>query len=649
MRLAFYTACLCALISCAKSNETVTTQQQRGWLGTDPAQMDAAKPEPEANIMPGTYLAAGRLHEMQGALPKAVEQYQLALAGDPQNVGAMNRLAMVYSRMARFDEAQRTLERAVRIKPDSALLRNNLGYAFICTKNWPAAESEFREALRLDPGLHRARINLGLAIARQDRISEALTEFRGALPEADALYNLGLVLRGMQRYQEAADAFELVLERDSQFVAARQQLEELAPRLKAAASITVVDTPRVAVATQPAPAAPVTPGETPAAPVTQPAVEAPAPVAAAPEDDASYASVDDSYDATFVNDAAPVDSAERVDVIAHDAQEDNAPLAAADEEPQVAIEPAVAVQTNDQPEAATQTPEPAADVQLADAPVEPTPAAAVDETAEAAAAVNTAPEDVREWTVVAEVPEENEPAEPAQPAEQNPDEVAAQMASMQTAAPVAPEPATAVAISPEFTADLVPLVHSIATEAGDAAADDLTIGISTADCRTQSVQIAELGITPAQERTLAVAASIMREAAVPVSPRTNAPAAEVEPIDSAFADAYAVEGIDPDPGAWARQQQLTAQQNALNADANEAPAATVMLATARPQFVAPPAPEQGAPAGESETIDAQPEVFTIPAKFATYQPQDAAPNALLPIDDSNYFHFLLEGVEPQLN
>jgi len=235
-RFAVFAACGCALFSCSKNRETVSSQTQRNWVEADQAALSSAKLEPEANILPNTYLAAGRLHEMQGAYDKAIEQYQLAIAGEPKNVGAMNRLAMVYTRLGRFADAQRALKRAVEIQPDAAQLRNNLGYAYICERKWTEAETEFRMALRSDPGFKRAHINLGLALARQERINEALSAFREVLPEPDALYNLGLVLRGMQRYQEAADAFALALEHNQQFVAAQRQLEQLAPRLKTAAS-----------------------------------------------------------------------------------------------------------------------------------------------------------------------------------------------------------------------------------------------------------------------------------------------------------------------------------------------------------------------------------------------------------------------------
>jgi Flp pilus assembly protein TadD len=227
LKIALAVAVGCLMPACNGKKETISSQSNRNWVDADPAAITAAKMEPARNIHAKTHLAAGRLHESQGALGKAAEQYQLALAGDAKNVGAMNRLAIVNARMGRFKEAQRSLKRAIKLEPNAAVLRNNLGYAHLCSKNWTQAEDEFRQAIRLNPHFHRARINLAIAVGRQDRLEESLEMFRRSLPEPDAFYNLGLVLKGMKRYQDAANAFELALDHNPDFPAAKRQLAQL--------------------------------------------------------------------------------------------------------------------------------------------------------------------------------------------------------------------------------------------------------------------------------------------------------------------------------------------------------------------------------------------------------------------------------------
>ncbi|MDP2627712.1 MAG: tetratricopeptide repeat protein, partial [Candidatus Rokubacteria bacterium] len=47
----------------------------------------------------------------------------------------------------------------------------------------------------------------------------------------DAHYNLGIIYRTQQKFEQAADAFRSTLAVDSTFVAAQRQLDLLAPKL----------------------------------------------------------------------------------------------------------------------------------------------------------------------------------------------------------------------------------------------------------------------------------------------------------------------------------------------------------------------------------------------------------------------------------
>src|SRR6476619_4519948 len=49
-------------------------------------------------ILPQTHLTAGKLHESQGHLARAVEQYRQVMAIDPNNLEAQNRLGIVLDR-----------------------------------------------------------------------------------------------------------------------------------------------------------------------------------------------------------------------------------------------------------------------------------------------------------------------------------------------------------------------------------------------------------------------------------------------------------------------------------------------------------------------------------------------------------------------
>jgi len=222
------TICLCG---CEGNKQAITSQRQANWSDADTSALSAARPEPMPGIRPETHFAAGQLFEQQGAINKAIARYQETVAGDPHHVAAWNRLGILHARHGRHQEAERALLRAVELQPDSALLRNNLGFEYVLQKRWVDAEAEFRNALTLKPDFDRARINLGMALAKQERYAEALTEFAHVVPEPDAYYNLGLIMRSDYRYRDAAGAFQRVLAIDPQFVAARQQLEQIETQL----------------------------------------------------------------------------------------------------------------------------------------------------------------------------------------------------------------------------------------------------------------------------------------------------------------------------------------------------------------------------------------------------------------------------------
>jgi len=208
------------------------SQFESNWKDADPKALSEAEPEPSAKIMPKTHFAAGKMFEAQGALGRAIVQYQKTLEMDPEHLGALNRLGMVYARIGKPAEAEATLKRAVRLAPRSAQVRNNLGFSYLLAERWSDAEAEFQNALSIMPEFERARINLGIAYCRQQHFDEAILAFRQVIPEADTFYNLGLMLRSEERYQDAGRAFKRAIQMNPSFLAAKQQLAQIGPRLR---------------------------------------------------------------------------------------------------------------------------------------------------------------------------------------------------------------------------------------------------------------------------------------------------------------------------------------------------------------------------------------------------------------------------------
>lgn len=229
MKIKTLTTAALIVAGCASSDYLVPKGQRSSWKPVQDAKVADAKDIPAPKILPETHLAAGFLFEGQGNYEKAIMQYRKAIAVSHEYVEAYHRLGLVLSKVGRHAEAVEAFRRAVELKPAYVMYHNNLGFELMLLNRWAEAESELRTTIELSPKFERARINLGVVMARQGRFDEALETFLQVLPDSDAYYNLGLMYRGQKQYEEAATAFERVLQLDPQFTAASSQLEQIAP------------------------------------------------------------------------------------------------------------------------------------------------------------------------------------------------------------------------------------------------------------------------------------------------------------------------------------------------------------------------------------------------------------------------------------
>jgi Flp pilus assembly protein TadD len=70
-------------------------------------------------------------------------------------------------------QATVALEKAKRLEPDKASIRESLGIAYFRIQRWAEAEAEFRAVLELSPTDDYAHYALGRALEKQGRDAEA--------------------------------------------------------------------------------------------------------------------------------------------------------------------------------------------------------------------------------------------------------------------------------------------------------------------------------------------------------------------------------------------------------------------------------------------------------------------------------------------
>ncbi len=227
-------ACVLLLASCGLAFATVAgcqdawSRDRLGMKGQDgliePANVES---EPQPNILPKTYIAAGRLAESRGDLLLAVSMYRKATGLDHDDANAYNRLGLVLDRLGQFQSADAALQTAVDLAPEKAYLRNNLAYNYILQRRWKEAEEELRRALECQPSFARARINLGFVLGRTGEYDQAMREFLRVLPPASAHYNLGLMYEINRRYRLARASFAQALSLDPRMASAQKGLQRV--------------------------------------------------------------------------------------------------------------------------------------------------------------------------------------------------------------------------------------------------------------------------------------------------------------------------------------------------------------------------------------------------------------------------------------
>jgi protein O-mannosyl-transferase len=165
----------------------------------------------------------GNLFLDRGQIDKAIEQYQAAIAIEPDNAMAHYNLGVALASMGRLDEAIEQYRKTVQLQPNDAAAQNNLGQALLIRGQIEKGMTHCQEALRIDPQFAEAHYNVGNVLYFRGRMDEAIAEYQAAVrtkPElAPAHYHLGLALARRGRFDDAIVEYRKALETKSDFAA----------------------------------------------------------------------------------------------------------------------------------------------------------------------------------------------------------------------------------------------------------------------------------------------------------------------------------------------------------------------------------------------------------------------------------------------
>jgi tetratricopeptide (TPR) repeat protein len=124
----------------------------------------------------------------------AERSFRDVLAQDPESVGALANLGVVYMRRKQWPQALDMLHRADHLAPQIAGIRLNLGLVYYRQNNFKAAVVPFESVVRDAPDSYQARYLLGLCYFFTDRYADATAMLEPLWPQAASQLNYLYVL-----------------------------------------------------------------------------------------------------------------------------------------------------------------------------------------------------------------------------------------------------------------------------------------------------------------------------------------------------------------------------------------------------------------------------------------------------------------------
>ncbi len=160
-------------------------------------------------------------------LTEARQHYSEVVERQPECIDALLGLARVDQLSGRTREAEQEFHRALRIDPGSAVALHGLGQFYAVQRRWPDAVDTFHRAMLAAPTDSGYRFDLAVAMVHADDIDGALPHFIRTVGDAEAHYNVGLILREEGRLAEAEQQMLLAVTKKPDLVIAQQMLDDI--------------------------------------------------------------------------------------------------------------------------------------------------------------------------------------------------------------------------------------------------------------------------------------------------------------------------------------------------------------------------------------------------------------------------------------
>lgn len=160
-------------------------------------------------------------------LDSARDEYQRALAIDPQHKGALLGLARYYAHTEQKDRAVETYKTYLKHYPKDAEIAHEVAITHAKWKDWTSAIAWCEKTLSIDAENRSARKTMGFCFASCGRWDEAFAALCRAMPEAQARHNLAGLLKHTGQAEKAKEQLRLALKADPNYAPALDLLREM--------------------------------------------------------------------------------------------------------------------------------------------------------------------------------------------------------------------------------------------------------------------------------------------------------------------------------------------------------------------------------------------------------------------------------------
>lgn len=152
-------------------------------------------------------LSYARWQEHVGNYPEAREKYGIVLDTDPKSTDAILGLARLDQLAGRIPEAEQGFLKALKLNPSDAHCLDSAGQFYASQERWQTAAKLLASAVQAAPAEKTVRHHLAVALTNSGDVDAAHPHFVKAVGDAEADYNIGLLLYRNGKHLESEKHF----------------------------------------------------------------------------------------------------------------------------------------------------------------------------------------------------------------------------------------------------------------------------------------------------------------------------------------------------------------------------------------------------------------------------------------------------------